>query len=101
MAQDRPDTDYERSDVPPRLLAALAAGLVASIAAVLIGVALAFPFALAPPGRGPTQPLPPQPRLETDPSADVANYRAVERRRLARIDEAMNEVAAEGWSDGK
>ncbi len=101
MAQDRPDTDYERSDVPPRLLVALAAGLALSIAAVPIGVALAFPFALGPPGRGPTQPLPPQPRLETAPSADVAGYRAAERRRLARIDEAMDAVAAEGWSDSK
>lgn len=98
MAQDRPDTDYERSDVSPRLLVALAAGLALSIAAVLGGVALAFPFALGPPGRGPTQPLPPQPRLETDPSAHIAEYRARERRRLAGIDEAMNSVAAKGWS---
>jgi hypothetical protein len=101
LAQSRPGTDYERSDVPPRLLAALAAGLAGSIAAVLVGVALAFPFALGPPGRGPTQPLPPQPRLETAPSSDLVRYRAIEQHRLARIDQAMNEVAAQGWSDGK
>lgn len=101
MAQDRPDTDYERTDVPPRLLIALAAGLALSIGAVLGGVALAFPFALGPPGRGPTQPLPPQPRLETEPSAHLAEYRALERRRLAGIDQAMNAVAAEGWSDSR
>lgn len=101
MANDRPETDYERSDVPPRLLFALAAGLALSIGAVLAGVALAFPFALGPPGRGPTQPLPPQPRLETAPSTDLATYRAIERRRLVRIDRAMNAQAAQGWSDGK
>jgi hypothetical protein len=101
LAENRPKTDYERSDVPPRLLAALAAGLALSIGAVLGGVAIAFPFALSPPTRGPTQPLPPKPSLETAPSADLAEYRAVERRRLARIDEAMNTVASEGWSGGK
>ena len=98
MAQDGPETDYERSDVPPRLLVALAAGLALSIAVVLGGVALAFPFALGPPGRGPTQPLPPQPRLESDPSEHLAQYRALERQRLAGIDQAMNSVAAQGWS---
>ena len=87
--------------MPPRLLAALAVGLAFSIGAVLGGVALAFPFALSPPGRGPTQALPPQPRLETAPAADLARYRATERRRLAGIDESMNAVAAQGWSDGK
>lgn len=101
MANNRPKTDYERLDVPPRLLAALAAGLILSIGAVLGGVAVAFPFALSPPGRGPTQPLPPKPRLETAPAADLANYRAIESRRLANIDQAMNSVASQGWSGGK
>jgi hypothetical protein len=101
LAENRPKTDYERSDVPPRLLAALAAGLALSIGAVLGGVALAFPFALSPPNRGPTQPLPPKPRLETAPSADLDSYQAIEQRRLAGIDQAMSEVASEGWSTGK
>lgn len=101
MAENRPKTDYEHSDVPPRLLAALAAGLALSICTVLAGVALAFPFALSPPERGPTQPLPPTPRLETAPSADLDSYKVIEQRRLAGIGQAMNEVASEGWSAGK
>lgn len=101
MARARPETDYERSDVPPRLLFALAIGLAGSIAAVLVAIALAFPFALNPPGRGPSQPLPPEPRLQTAPSSDLVRYRAMEKQRLDGVDRAMKEVAAQGWSDGK
>jgi hypothetical protein len=107
------DIGYERSDAPPRLVALLAAGLAATILAVLVILALAFPASLAPASRGPLQPLPPAPRLQTDPAGDLLRYRDVEQARLSKygwtgdghvsvpIDQAMNAVAAQGWSDGK
>jgi hypothetical protein len=106
LSEVRSENRYEQSDVPPRLLVALAAGLALSIAGVLGALALAFPSALAPYQRGPLQPLPPQPRLQSDPAADLARYREAKRRELAGngrdtipIEQAMNEVAAEGWSN--
>ena len=108
MPDVRSDTDFEKSDVPPRLLAALAAGLAASIALVLIGLAIAFPHALGPSPRGPLKALPPAPRLQTDPAVDLARYREEEARKLAAkrgsgvsIERAMREVATEGWSDSQ
>jgi hypothetical protein len=104
---------YERSDAPPRLVAALAAGLAVSIGIVIGGIAIAFPSAIGPVPRGPMQPLPPQPQLEADPARDLTAYQALEGHRLANygwtsdghvrvpIDQAMNEVAAQGWSNGK
>ena len=106
MPKGRSETDYERSDVPPRLLAALAAGFAATIGIILVALSIAFPHALQPVTRGPLQPLPPQPRLQTAPALDLARYRAAEDQRLdARgpakvpIDQAMNDVASEGWSE--
>lgn len=113
MAKVRSKVEYERSDAPPRLLAALAGGLAVSIAIVIGGVAIAFPHAIGPSPRGPLEALPPQPRLQADPARDLVAYRQLENHRLANygwttdghvrvpIDKAMNEVAANGWSDGK
>jgi hypothetical protein len=104
---------YERSDVPPRLVAALGGGLALSIAIVLGAIAISFPSAIGPVPRGPLQPLPPQPQLQSDPARDLASYREIEGHRLANygwtadghvrvpIEQAMNEVAGQGWSGGK
>jgi hypothetical protein len=104
---------FEHSDAPPGLLVALAGGLAATVAGVLITLAIAFPAALVPNPRGPMQPLPPQPRLQTVPTDDLAVVRQAEMRRLGGyaqtadghvripIEQAMREVAAQGWSDSK
>lgn len=104
---------YEHSDAPPRLLAALAGGLALSIAIVIGGVAIGFPQVLSASPRGPLQPLPPIPRLQPNPAGDLARYQQLEAHRLDNygwtadghvkvpIDQAMNQVAAQGWSNGK
>jgi len=108
LSDVRSETDFEKSDVPSRLLVALAIGLATSIAVVLIGLAIAFPHALGPSPRGPLKALPPAPRLQSDPAMDLASYRDEEARKLSAkrgsgvpIEQAMREVATEGWSDRK
>ena len=113
LTDGRSEIGYERSDAPPRLVALLAAGLAATIIAVLVILAFAFPNALAPATRGPVQALPPAPRLQTDPAGDLLRYRRVEQAKLGKygwtrdghvrvpIDQAMNAVAAQGWSEAK
>jgi hypothetical protein len=107
------ETAYERSDAPPWLLAALAAAVFLSIGIVLGGVAIGFPHALVPYTRGPLQPLPPQPRLQSAPASDLAAYRQAERKTLTTygrtgnghvrvpVDQAMRAVAAQGWGGTK
>lgn len=113
MSEVPSQTDYERSDAPPRLVAALALGLAATVAILFVALAIAFPQSLGPHPRGPLQPLPPQPRLQTTPTRDLDSYRRSEARRLGGyggsangavrvpIDQAMRQVASEGWSKGK
>ena len=113
MTDGGSEVGFERSDAPPRLVALLAAGLAATICAVLVTLALVFPSTLTPTSRGPLRPLPPQPQLQTDPAGDLARYRHIEQDRLHKyawtsdghvavpIDQAMNAVAAQGWSDGQ
>ena len=104
-------TDFERSDVPPRLLAALALGFALTVAAVLVALGLAFPEALHDIDKGPLQALPPQPRLQLAPRADRRAYEQAGARRLHSygwadrgrqrvrepVERAMREVAAQGW----
>jgi hypothetical protein len=113
LPEERSDTEFEASDVPPKLLVALSVGLAASVAAVLVALALAFPQITSPRDRGPLQPLPPQPRLESAPAGDLRAYSDAEGRNLnaygrtrdghvhVPIEQAMKEVASDGWSDGK
>lgn len=113
VADARFETDYERSDVPPRLLVALAAGLGSAVAIVLIVLSFAFPVAMRATPRGPLRPLPPAPRLEVAPEAQLQHYKAAEGTKLhgyailpdghvqVPIDEAMRAVAAQGWSQPK
>lgn len=110
MSKAPPETAFESSDVPPSLLVSLAGGLAASIAAVLIALSIAFPIALRSTPRGPAQPLPPDPRLQTAPGVDLARYRSAEQAKLGSyrlmpnghvqvpIDVAMRSEAARGWS---
>lgn len=109
-------TDFERSDVPPGLLLALAFGFVLTVAVVMASLAGAFPHALRDADKGPVGTLPPAPRLQAAPRRDLVAYETAERRRLATygwsdlaqgrihvpVEQAMREVAAQGWrSEGR
>lgn len=89
--------DYERSDAPPWLIVALAAGLGAIVIVLMIVLSLVFPQALVDRPKGPIDALPPQPRLQVAPRADLARTDAAEKARLKDIDPAMRAVVAEGW----
>lgn len=103
-------TAFERSDVSPKLLGAIAAALVIFVLALVFVLRIAFPSATESRSVGPTQPLPPRPQLQSDPPADLSRLRADEDARLASygwvdrekgtaripIDEAMKAVAARG-----
>jgi hypothetical protein len=107
-----PDTHFEKRDTPPWLfvlLGGLAAGL---IGAVVVSLMLIFPNATTDRNRALTTPMP-EPRLQTDPSADFKLYkeRSLERltgygwadrkRGIAHIpiDEAMGRIAGHGIPD--
>lgn len=104
-----PETDYEKSDMSLRAIGLAALGVLALLVA---GPVALHVFDTAVPEdapRGPTV-LPPVPRLETEPAADLATLRASEDKRLDSygwvdrqkgivhipIAEAMKRLAAEG-----
>lgn len=89
--------DFERSDAPPGLIVALAAGLAAVVIGLMVGLALLFPQALADRPKGPIAALPPQPRLQVAPEHDRARHDAAEKPRREAIERAMRDVAAHGW----
>jgi len=91
--------DFERSDAPPWLIVALAAGLAATVIGLMLVLALLFPQALVDRPKGPIDPLPPAPRLQVRPRADLARTEAAEAKGLRTIDAAMRAVAAEGWRE--
>jgi hypothetical protein len=116
MSDSANPAGFERSDVPPSLLVALAIGFLLTLALVLGCLAAAFPHALHDRDKGPIAALPPAPRLQTAPRRDLVAYEQAERRRLdsygwsdrARgrahvpVDQAMREVAVGGWrSEGQ
>ena len=107
--EDNPDTAYERSDWPLGTIGlVLAATLVLLVISPLVMIA-AFPTTPADVSRALTV-EPPQPLLQTDPSEDLAQFRADEDKRLNSyywidkskgavhipIEQAMKEVAEEG-----
>jgi hypothetical protein len=110
MSQSNP-AGFERSDVPPPLLLALAIGFLLTVAIVLGAVAAVFPRAVHDQDKGPVAALPPAPRLQTAPRREFVAYEQAERRRLETygwtdraqghvhvpVDQAMREVAAAGW----
>ena len=73
----RPD-DYERSDVDPRLIAALAVGLAAFLAVSPLALRALYPLSSREAGVPPDLPQPPPPRLEVHPRASLAALHAQE-----------------------
>jgi hypothetical protein len=98
--------DYERSDVSVRLIAAIGGGL----ALLFIGSPLLLRAAFDQPPAAPATPVPPAPRLQSNPSADWSAFRAEQMTRLngerwvdrehgiahIPIDDAMRLLAARG-----
>jgi hypothetical protein len=107
-----PETRFEHSDVSPRLVAILAAGLVLLVVVVVVSLLLIYPETLrhAPPASLAEFA---QPRLQVSSRAELARLRAEWRQRLdgygwvdrskgivhVPIDEAMARIAAEGIPD--
>jgi hypothetical protein len=81
--------DYERSDADPRLIAALALGVAAFLIVAPFGLLAVYPGADRLGGLPAERPLPPQPRLQVRPKADLDVLRAMEQERLASF----------GWVD--
>jgi hypothetical protein len=96
-------TRYEPLDVPrfvPLWLGLIIAGFVVL---VLIAIWIGFPLADRQEPRGPMHQLPPAPRLETAPMAELQRYHSAKREELAGkgatmpIEEAMRATAQQGW----
>lgn len=104
--------DYEKSDADPRLIGALALGVAAFLAVTPFLLLALYPGAERA-GAIPALPLPPTPRLQTDPKADLERLRAAERERLETygwvdrgrgivripVDRAMQLVSRRGLPD--
>ena len=102
----------ERSDVTVSLAAALFGGLAAALAVSIIAIALIYSSALHGPSDAPRLQTA-KPRLEIDPAADLAAFRAQQQNELAHygwidrdhgvvripIDAAMQDVARDGIKD--
>ena len=92
---------YEPAGVPPLLPFWLACLLAAFVGGVLLSIEIAFPLATHQQYRGPLKPLPPAPRLETAPVAELQRYDAAKGRELGASEEAMRETAKQGWGSPK
>lgn len=99
-----PNARYEVRDASLLVVALLAIGLALSVAGVLVMVGLAFPTANRPYMRGPTVALPPAPRLESAPFAELDRYEARKAAELSArgpqripIEQAMRQTAKQGW----
>src|SRR6478736_6449828 len=77
-----PWPDYERSDVDPRLLLGLALGAATLLVAAPLVLSAIYPAARHEPLHQPNQ-LPPAPRLQINPGADLGAIRASETSRLS------------------
>jgi hypothetical protein len=111
MSDSANPAGYERSDVPPLLLLALAFGFALTVAIVMTVLAAIYPHSLNDDFKGPLQALPPAPRLQTAPRRDLVAYQVAEHRRLGTygwadrsqgrvrvpVEQAMRQVAAQGW----
>jgi hypothetical protein len=107
--EDNPDSAYERSDWPLVIIGLIFGGILLLLVISPLVMIAAFPTTLADVRRVLTV-EPPQPRLQTDPSEDLVQFRAEEQKRLndyywidkkkgivhIPIERAMKEVAAEG-----
>lgn len=107
--EDNPETAYEQSDWPlGKIGLTLAAIFIILVISPFVMIA-AFPTTPADVSRALTL-EPPQPRLQTDPSEDLEQFRSEEEKRLSSyywvdkkkgivhipIEEAMKQVAEEG-----
>jgi hypothetical protein len=104
-SQERDDVRFEQSDVPALLPLWLACGLGGFVIAVLVCVSSFYPLADRQQYRGPLQHLPPAPRLQVAPAADLQDYRATKAKELKTsplpIEAAMRATAEQGWGAPK
>jgi hypothetical protein len=82
-------SDYERSDADPRLIGALALGVVVFLIATPFLLLTLYPGSDRLGGVPAQLPLPPAPRLQVDPRIDLDRLHAEERERLTTY----------GWAD--
>jgi hypothetical protein len=80
--------DYERSDADPRLVALLAAGVALFLLLSPYVLLALYPLSRQEPPELPTR-LPPTPRLQVDPHAELDAFRARE----------MATLSSYGWND--
>ncbi len=76
-----PDTEYERSDLPPGVIALAALGLAILLGASPVILLYAFPGIGTDVARN-LRELPPEPRLQTDPRSDLQAQLSRQRARL-------------------
>jgi hypothetical protein len=81
--------DYEKSDADPRLIAALAVGVAAFLIVTPFGLLAVYPGADRLGAAPAERPMPPQPRLQVTPKADLDVLRTTEQQRLTSF----------GWAD--
>jgi hypothetical protein len=107
--EDNADTAYERSDWPLGAIGLILLGIFIILVISPLVLIAVFPTTPADVSRGLTA-VPPQPQLQTDPSEDLAKFRAEEEKRLNSyywvdkekgivhipIEQAMKELAQEG-----
>jgi hypothetical protein len=75
-------SNYERSDADPRLIGALALGVAAFLAITPFLLLAIYPRAERAGVVSAAPPLPPTPRLQVNPKADLDHLRAAERQQL-------------------
>jgi hypothetical protein len=80
--------DYERTDANPHLVAILAAGVALFLLVSPYALLAIYPLARQEPAIKPA-PLPPEPRLQINPHADLRDFRLSEEARLSHY----------GWVD--
>jgi hypothetical protein len=108
-AEDNPTTAYERSDWPLGTIGVIFLGILIFLVIAPLVLSGVFPRAISDVGRALTV-EPPQPRLQTNPSEDLAQFRVEEEKRLNSfywfdkqkgtvhipIDQAMHKLADQG-----
>jgi hypothetical protein len=81
--QPAPERHDESGDADPRLIASIAAGLLAFLVLVPLALTIAYPKAAEQRMAAIPQPDIPEPRLQVDPRADLAAFRQAEARSMA------------------
>jgi hypothetical protein len=89
MTDASPPRDYERSDAEPRLIGWLAAGIAFFLVATPFLLSAVYPDAYRRGDISGHLPLPPEPRLQIHPAADLAKLHAAE----------DTQLESTGWTD--